>query len=213
MTKIQDFQDDPVLFEYCKLPGILAYVEALVGNNVRSVHTMLINKPPDLGKGTSRHPLHQDLYYFPFRGAIVASWTAMERVHPGNGCLVVVPGSHKGELMPHGYPDWEASNVAYHGITGISSDNLPKYEHLEMEAGDTVFFHPLLWHGSGRNKTTGYRKAISCHYAASSCTFVPTEDTPQDVIRREVEAFAAKSSSLSGSTKTCQKSPLRTSGE
>ena len=192
LTKIQDFQDDEILFEYCKDRRILGYVEALLGPDIRSCHTMLINKPPDLGKGTSRHPLHQDLYYFPFRGPIIASWTAMERVHPGNGCLIVVPGSHKGPLMAHGYPDWEESNVAYHGICDIDSSNLPKYEYLEMEAGDTVFFHPLLWHGSGRNKTEGYRKAISCHYASSHTTFVSTEDTPQDVIAKEVESFAAK---------------------
>jgi phytanoyl-CoA hydroxylase len=34
-----------------------------------AMHTMLINKPPDPGTLTSRHPLHQDLYYFPFRPA------------------------------------------------------------------------------------------------------------------------------------------------
>ena len=53
--------------------------------------------------------MHQDLHYFPFRPAnrIVCAWTAMEKVHRGNGCLVVVPGTHKGELLEHGYPDWE----------------------------------------------------------------------------------------------------------
>ena len=30
--------------------------------------------------------------------------------------------------------------------------------HLEMEAGDTVFFHPLLIHGSGTNRTNRFRK-------------------------------------------------------
>lgn len=30
--------------------------------------------------------------------------------------------------------------------------------------GDTVFFHPILIHGSGPNRTQGLRKAISCHY-------------------------------------------------
>lgn len=72
---------------------------------------MFINKPPDSGALTSRHPLHQDLYYFPLRPAdrIVAAWTALEEVTTSNGCLVVIPGSHRGELLPHGYPDWEVS--------------------------------------------------------------------------------------------------------
>jgi len=34
----------------------------------------------------------------------VAAWTAVERVNEDNGCLVVIPGSHKGKLLPHGYP-------------------------------------------------------------------------------------------------------------
>ena len=31
----------------------------------------------------------------------------MEYVHRGNGCLVVLPGTHKGSLQPHDYPKWE----------------------------------------------------------------------------------------------------------
>lgn len=68
-----------------------------------------INKPPNVGE-SGRHPLHQDLMYFPFRPAerIVCSWTAMEKVNRSNGCLVVLPGSHKGELLEHGTPQWES---------------------------------------------------------------------------------------------------------
>jgi hypothetical protein len=61
-----------------------------------------------------------------------------------------------------------------------------------MDVGDTVFFHPLLIHGSGtqnlpagcvlcasrhvpvdagRNNSDRYRKAISCHFAAATCTY------------------------------------------
>lgn len=47
-------------------------------------------------------------------------------------------------------------NKMYHGI----KDYNPKQPrvHLEMEKGDTVFFHPLLIHGSGMNRTQGFRK-------------------------------------------------------
>lgn len=98
-----------MLKEYCDHPGVMNYVRELLGPDIRLVHTMLINKPPDPGVGTSRHPLHQDLDYFPFRPAekIVASWTAMQRVDRENGCLTVVPGSHTGQLLPHEYPEWE----------------------------------------------------------------------------------------------------------
>jgi phytanoyl-CoA hydroxylase len=45
--------------------------------------------------------------------------------------------------------------------------------HVEMEAGDVVFFHPLIIHGSGANRTDGFRKAISCHYAnGNACHYI-----------------------------------------
>ncbi|EDO41772.1 predicted protein [Nematostella vectensis] len=193
INKIQDYQNDEVLFEYCSLPEILKYVECFVGPNVMAVHTMLINKPPDPGTKTSRHPLHQDLHYFPFRPAnrMVCAWTAMEKVTRQNGCLVVLPGTHKTELLKHRYPDWEKGvNKMFHGIRDFDQ-NAPMV-HLEMEAGDTVFFHPLLIHGSGANRTSGFRKAISCHYASSNCYYIDVKGTVQEEIAEEVVGVAKK---------------------
>ncbi len=88
-----------------------------------------------------------------------------------NGCLVVVPGSHQGELLPHENPDWEWLNLAYFGAAGVGAH--AERVHLEMEPGDTVFFHPVLLHGSGQNRTEGFRRAISAHYASATCRFLP----------------------------------------
>ena len=63
---------------------------------------------------------------------------------------------------------------------------------LEMEKGDTVFFHPLLIHGSGANITTGFRKGISCHYASSECNYIDVSGTVQELFKNEVETLAAK---------------------
>lgn len=52
-------QCDPVLVEYCKLPEIVRYVECFTGPDIMAMHTMLINKPPDTGSKSSRHPMHQ----------------------------------------------------------------------------------------------------------------------------------------------------------
>ena len=38
---------------------ILDVVEGFTGENIMAMHTMLINKPPDAGTKTSRHPMHQ----------------------------------------------------------------------------------------------------------------------------------------------------------
>lgn len=169
-AKVQDFENDPVLYEYVVHPRLLDVVEGFVGRDVASIHTMLINKPPGVD---GRHPLHQDLLYFPFRPAerIVAAWTALEPSTRENGCLVVVPGTHRGELLRHENPDWEYVNGGYFGAAGVGAET--ERVHLEMEPGETVFFHPLLLHGSGRNRSSGFRRAISAHYASAACRFLP----------------------------------------
>ena len=168
IAKVQDFDADPVLRTYTEHPKLLAEVEHVTGEHIAVIHNMLINKPPGVD---GRHPLHQDLLYFPFRPPerIIASWTALEPVNRENGCLAVVPGSHRGGLLPHENPDWEYLNLAYFGAAGVGAH--PDRVHLEMEPGDTVFFDPLLLHGSGRNRSPGFRRAISSHYAAADCAF------------------------------------------
>merc|ERR1719427_86252 len=191
-NKIQDFVWDDVLSKYICLPEVLDYVECFTGPNIRAVHSMLINKPPDSGNRTSRHPLHQDLHYFPFRPAdrIVAAWTAMEHIDDNNGCLVVQPGTHKGCLEQHDYPEWEKGvNKMYHGVRG--AENNPRV-HLHMEKGDTVFFHPLIIHGSGTNTSPNFRKAISCHFCSSDCYFIDVKGTSQENLAKEIEEVAAR---------------------
>ena len=169
IAKVQDYERDPVLRGYVSHPRLLDVVESFIGPDIASIHTMLINKPPGVD---GRHPLHQDLLYFPFRPAdrIVATWTALEPCTRENGCLAVVPGSHRGELLAHENPDWEHVNLGYFGASGIGAH--PERVHLEMQPGDTVFFHPLLLHGSGRNRSPGFRRAISAHYASAACRYL-----------------------------------------
>ena len=74
----------------------------------------------------------------------------MEKVDERNGCLVVIPGTHKtAGLLQHDYPDWLGGvNKMYHGVRGYDEE---KKVPLRMNKGDTVFFHPLLIHGSGES--------------------------------------------------------------
>lgn len=126
------------------------YVEAFTGPNIEAIQSMLINKPPDTGSGTSSHPMHQDLLYSPIRPAdkIVGTWTAMDAVTVENGCLYVVPGTHKFNLKPHHYPDNEVKRLGFQCVKGF--DDLPKVD-LLMEKGDCLLFHPLLFHGAHPN--------------------------------------------------------------
>ena len=77
----------------------------------------------------------------------------------------------------------------YHGVKMKPPEDRV---YVEMDPGDTLFFHPLLIHGSGANRTTGFRKAISCHYAASDCDYIDVEGTTQENISKEIIEIAKK---------------------
>jgi phytanoyl-CoA hydroxylase len=162
VCKINFFERDDVLMDYARAPQLLDAAASILGPDVTFVNSMVVAKPPGVD---GRHPLHQDLLYFGFRpgDAVLGTWTALEPVTRANGCLSVLPGSHRGELEPHEYPDWDYVNAAFVGVRGV--DARAERVHVEMEPGDTLLFHSLLIHGSGRNKTPGFRRAISVHYA------------------------------------------------
>ncbi len=167
-AKLQDFENDPVLFSYSKDARLLDCVESLIGPDILAIHTMLINKPPNVD---GRHPLHQDIIYFPWRPGdrIVGSWTALEKVTRENGCLVGIPGTHTSEILPHENPDWDFVNFGFLGVAGMGADE--RRVHFELDPGDVVLFHPHLLHGSGRNRTQGFRRSILTHFASAHCDF------------------------------------------
>jgi phytanoyl-CoA hydroxylase len=165
ISKMNFIHRDPVLRKYSNYGPLLDQVEELVGSDIISMNSMVLNKPPDVD---GRHPLHQDLIYFPFRPAdsIVGTWTALDKITRENGCLVMIPGSHKGETHPHDYPDWEHKNHLFVGVKNVDASGRV---HIEMEPGDTVFFHSNIIHGSGFNRTSDLRRAIAVHFANARC--------------------------------------------
>lgn len=165
VNKMINFEDDPVLYDYTLEPRLVAAVRDLVGPDIYSISTNIFNKPPGVD---GRHPLHQDLRYFRIRppDGIVGTWTSFAATTRNSGCLAAVPGSHRGELLPHAAPDWEYVNA---GFLGIQNQTEAERVYLEMNPGDTLLFHPLLVHGSGRNRSEGFRRAISSHYASAAC--------------------------------------------
>ena len=180
VSKILSFEDDPVLFEYAEDAKLLAAIRSLIGPRLMTISSNVFNKPPGVD---GRHPLHQDLRYFALRPAdkIVACWTAFGRCRRANGCLAVIPGSHRGALHEHADPDWEHVNRGFFAATDI---DLSARIHLEMDPGDTLLFHPLLVHGSGRNRSDDFRRAISVHYASLDCERPDGARKRDPVVRR-----------------------------
>ena len=154
------------LFEFAHHPELVSAIQSLLGDEFYSLASNIFNKPPGVD---GKHPMHQDLRYFKLSPAdkIVGVWTAMFPATRETGCLAVIPNSHKQGPLEHDMPDWDFVNYGFYGVKDL---DISQRVHVELQPGDTLLFHPLLIHGSGSNKSDGFRRAISMHCASVECT-------------------------------------------
>ncbi len=126
---------------------------------VKCMQSMFFAKP----SGKPGQAWHQDELYIPTRDrSLCGAWIAVDDATLENGCLWVIPGSHKSGVLypqkPHGRNDeFDASNESY-GFD--ESLEIP----VEVPAGSVVFFNGYLLHRSKRNTSSGYRRALVNHY-------------------------------------------------
>lgn len=94
--------------------------------------------------------LHQDAAYWPLEPMeVLTVWLAVDRSTRENGCLKVVPGTHKGELR-----ELRKDTEGEGGVLGShthAEDEFDAVEYLELEPGDFSVHHPMLVHGSDGN--------------------------------------------------------------
>ncbi len=84
---------DPRWLEIAGLPVILDCLSDLIGGHFLCWGSSIFGKPARTGKET---PWHQDGRYWPIKPlAACTVWIALDRSLPENGCLRIVPGSHR----------------------------------------------------------------------------------------------------------------------
>ena len=152
-------QRNPLIWHnaHCGQP-VLEIAQYFLGDDILLKYDSCFLKPARSGSAT---PWHQDNGLWrdgdtePFN-----FWMALDPATIENGCLQMIPGSYKTEIVPHVlYED------SIHG-------ELPKerveemidtfgVEHIELEPGSVVVWHSNAWHYSPPNASDMGRIAIA----------------------------------------------------
>jgi phytanoyl-CoA hydroxylase len=150
-----------------------SYVDALsriIGPNVKCMQSMLFMK----ASGKPGQAWHQDEFYIPTRDAsLTGGWLAMDDATVENGCLWILPGSHRRKII---YPQQANQDDKRFDCAGIAykfpyhdEDSVP----VEVKAGSIVFFNGYLLHRSMPNYAkSGYRRVLVNHYMSAE-SFLP----------------------------------------
>jgi phytanoyl-CoA hydroxylase len=151
----------PEMLAQMRHPKIVRALQAIIGPNIKSMQSMLFIK----AEGKPGQAWHQDEFFIPTRDrSLTAAWTALDDATIENGCLWVLPGSHRpGIIYPsreHDDPAYDCTVVSY-DFPYDEADAVP----VEVPAGSTVLFNGYLLHKSLPHRGHGgYRRALVTHY-------------------------------------------------
>lgn len=87
-------------------------------------------------------------------------WVPLQDASEQNGCLWVVPGSHKRGLQAHTTKKGESCPLSFNEEDHDYSDAIP----VPVKAGSIVLFSALTWHSSKGNRTDQIRRAFIISY-------------------------------------------------
>ena len=145
----------PELLESAFFHTARGIAEQLLGSGVRFKADISLMKPARIGEVT---PWHQDEAFqdpkFDYRE--VSFWLALQPTNEANSCMAYIPGSHKGPVLPHGFPD---DDPRIHALDCASAVDVRDAISCPLPAGGCVIHTQRTVHGAGPNVTEQERLA------------------------------------------------------
>jgi len=150
------------MFARCR--RVVDACEQILDDEVYHYHSKMIMKDARVGGAWA---WHQDYGYWYQNGVLfpnlVSVFIALDPCTPANGCLQVIPGSHRLGRIDHVLTG-EQAGADPERVERVL-ERLPLV-HVEMRPGDALFFHPNLLHRSDRNTSPEPRWSMICCYNA-----------------------------------------------
>lgn len=148
-------EEDENVRAFVTRPEFVAICKQLLGENVDLYWNQSVFKAPE---GDKQFPWHQDDGYTPVTPSpYLTLWLALNDATVENGCISVLPGSHKNGLQPH-----EKTPI---GLACHSLDDPDQGVPVPVKAGSIAVFQSLTMHKSGVNRSKGMRKAYIIQYS------------------------------------------------
>ncbi len=159
---------DRAIYDLYIDPRLIGIASSLIGPQITANGDFWV-RPKVPGDVTTTLAWHQDSFYY---GGVVephlqvlSLWIPLVDTDQGNGCLKLVPGSHRFGRIP----SRADQNNHQEPVEPISTYGTPVEE--PMRVGDVLVFHNLTLHASGENSSEGVRWSIDLRYSPAGQSF------------------------------------------
>jgi phytanoyl-CoA hydroxylase len=161
----------PLYDELMRSDLLMDLVSMLIGPQIRFQGNKLNTKS---GGGGSAVEWHQDFAFYPHTNDdLLAVGIAIDDATVDNGCLMVVPGSHRGPVLDH-HSDGIFAGAIDPTQSGIEVNRAFP---IEVAAGSVSVHHVKLIHGSAPNHSGRQRRLLLLQYAAvDAWPLLPLQD-------------------------------------
>ena len=155
--------------------GFLDLAEQFIGSDIVLQRSSLYEKRRSIAVGPFR--MHQDWTYGPTqRDTMVSGMIHVRRAVEAMGALRVYPGTHRTRIENAWAND---DGAAFHRRFPLQKATV-----IEAEAGDVLFFHYCLVHGSMSNRTDEPRKVVHVRMLSGrDCQEKPQQNFENLVLR------------------------------
>lgn len=165
-------EQDEKIRAFCLRKEIADLSSQLLGPDVDLYWNQSVFKRPETEQ---IFPWHQDDAYTPVKPApYLTLWLAISDATEENGCISVLPGSHKNGLVPH-------EQTAY-GWACHSPEDPDQGVLVPVPAGSLVVFWSMTMHKSGPNLSKNIRKAYVIQYANAGLRRVDDDQPIENMI-------------------------------
>lgn len=159
----------PWLWDMVHEPAVVDAVEDLLGPDLLCWGTSFISKSgPD-----ARHVTwHQDATHWHLtEPRAVTAWVAFTHSGRDNGCVRVIPGTHR-EPLPHrdSGDRFNMLGMREEVATAIEAERAVD---VVLEAGEMSLHHPLVVHGSEPNRSSLRRTGFAIRYIPACVAQIP----------------------------------------
>jgi len=160
---------DPFWLRVVADERLLAIAEAIVGPHISLFVSHYLCKPPGVGRKVL---WHQDSSYFGLEATDPSAplgpvnlWLAVNSSTAENGCLRIIPGSHRRGVLPiTGRTD--GSDVLGTSVEGEVDE--AEAVDIELAPGDVSVHHPLVLHSSRENTSDKWRCGLNIRYVPTT---------------------------------------------
>jgi ectoine hydroxylase-related dioxygenase (phytanoyl-CoA dioxygenase family) len=144
-------------------PHLLDAVCKVIGPDVILMGTHFFVKYP--GQVEAYVAWHQDVTYWGFQPpTAVTAWLAIDDADIENGCMRVIPGSHRLGQLPHGTADRSGNLLSVNQSLDASLVNESGAINVVLQAGQMSLHDGLLIHGSNPNRSNRRRAGLTVRF-------------------------------------------------